>query len=103
MTKKFRIEQIAPQWPLIWAATEWFYWPQEVNDILKRDVDDALFEAAQVGSVPAAYALVAITDPAAAEALSHLQRGGVPIDEFWVVGPSLEEIVQGFFVGEGDR
>jgi ABC-type multidrug transport system ATPase subunit len=48
---------------------------------------------------------VAVQLPAAgrAEALSELQRGGVPIDEFWVVGPSLEEIVQGFFVGEGDR
>ena len=31
---KFRAEQIAPQWPLTWALTEWLYWSQEVNDIL---------------------------------------------------------------------
>ena len=35
-----------------------------------------------------------------AEALSDLQQAGVPIEDFWVVGPSLEEIVQGFFAGE---
>jgi ABC-type multidrug transport system ATPase subunit len=35
-----------------------------------------------------------------AEALAQLQRSGVPIEDFWVVGPSLEEIVQGFFTGE---
>lgn len=47
MTKsKFRIEQIAPQYPLIWATTEWFHWNQEVIDILKRDVNDRLFAAA---------------------------------------------------------
>ena len=48
---------------------------------------------------------VAVQLPAAgrAEALSDLQQGGVPIEDFWVVGPSLEEIVQGFFTGEGKR
>ena len=32
-----------------------------------------------------------------AEALARLQSTGIPIVDFWVVGPSLEEIVQGFF------
>jgi len=43
---RFRIEQIAPQLPRIWAATEWFYWNQEANSILKKDVNGALFDAA---------------------------------------------------------
>lgn len=46
MTKEFRIEQIAPELPLVWAVTEWFCWNQEVNDILKRDIDNSLFKAA---------------------------------------------------------
>jgi ABC-type multidrug transport system ATPase subunit len=32
-----------------------------------------------------------------AEALARLRSAGVPIVDFWVVGPSLEEIVEGFF------
>ena len=43
---KFRAEQIAPQWPLTWALTERLYWSQEVNDILKRDTGNTLFNAA---------------------------------------------------------
>jgi hypothetical protein len=43
---RFRIEQTAPQWPRIWAVTEWLYWCQEINDTLKRDVNGALFKAA---------------------------------------------------------
>ena len=43
---RFRVEQIAPQRPLTWALTEWLYWSQEVNDILKRDTDNTLFNAA---------------------------------------------------------
>ena len=46
MTKKFRIGQVRPRFQRIWGAVEWFYWSQEANDILKRDVDDALFKAA---------------------------------------------------------
>jgi ABC-type multidrug transport system ATPase subunit len=48
---------------------------------------------------------VAVQLPAAGRvgALSDLQLSGVPIDDFWVVGPSLEEIVRGFFDGEGKR
>jgi hypothetical protein len=48
--EKFRIKQIAPEYPLTWAATEWFVWNQELNDILKQDVDESLFVAAY-GSV----------------------------------------------------
>ena len=43
---RFRIEQIAPQWPDTWAVTEWFVWNPKVNEILQRDVDGALLEAA---------------------------------------------------------
>jgi hypothetical protein len=43
---RFRIEQIAPQWPDIWATTEWFYWHPAANQVLKRDADSALFSAA---------------------------------------------------------
>lgn len=44
--KKFHIRQIAPDLPLTWATTEWFIWDQELNDILKQDVDGKLFGAA---------------------------------------------------------
>ena len=44
--RRFRIEQIAPHLPLIWAVTEWFYWNRAANEVLKRDVDGALLEAA---------------------------------------------------------
>ncbi len=46
MTKKYRVEQIAPELPLTWGTTECFYWNQELNDILKRDVNNTLFDAA---------------------------------------------------------
>jgi hypothetical protein len=32
--KKISYRKIVPGMPLIWAKTEWFYWDQEVNDIL---------------------------------------------------------------------
>ena len=31
---------------MTWAATEFFYWDQEIIDILKKDVDGRLLEAA---------------------------------------------------------
>ena len=46
MTEKLRIKQNAPELPFTWAATEFFYWNQEVIDILKKDVNDALLNAA---------------------------------------------------------
>jgi len=46
MTEKFRIQQIAPELPHLWAATEIFYWNQEVINILKKDVGGKLLEAA---------------------------------------------------------
>ncbi len=46
MTEKFWIEQNASELPYTWATTEFFYWTQEVMDILKRDVDGKLLEAA---------------------------------------------------------
>jgi hypothetical protein len=49
-SEKFRIKQIAPEYPLTWAATEWFVWNQKLINILKQDVDESLFGAAY-GSV----------------------------------------------------
>ena len=51
------------------------------------------------GAVIANGTHVAVQLPAdgRAEALAGLQSTGIPIVDFWVVGPSLEEIVQGFF------
>ena len=46
MKQKFRIGQVPPGFQQTWATVEWFHWNQEVNDILKRDIDDALFTAA---------------------------------------------------------
>lgn len=46
MEEKFRIKPGPPVWPHIWAVTEWFYWTQKVNDILRQDTDDTLFKAA---------------------------------------------------------
>ena len=46
MTVKYHIKQIVPSMPQIWGTTEWFYWNQEVNEILGRDVDGILLKAA---------------------------------------------------------
>ncbi len=45
---------------------------------------------------------LAVQLPAAdrVQALAELQQAGIPIEDFWVVGPSLEEIVQRFFGGD---
>jgi len=45
-SKRFRIEPGPPRFQRDWATVEWLYWNQEVNDILKRDVNAALFKAA---------------------------------------------------------
>jgi ABC-type multidrug transport system ATPase subunit len=71
----------------------------------RDDVRRAFTARAGEARVVANGTHVAVQLPAAgrAEALSELQLSGVPIDDFWVVGPSLEEIVQNFFDGEGSR
>ncbi|MHC4621919.1 MAG: hypothetical protein ACYTEQ_29625 [Planctomycetota bacterium] len=43
---RYSIKQIAPQWPDTWAITEWFFWDTAASELLKRDIDGALFEAA---------------------------------------------------------
>ncbi|UCC81580.1 MAG: ABC transporter ATP-binding protein [Gemmatimonadota bacterium] len=80
----------------LWVRTE----PERRDDARR-----AFIERAGEAAVVANGTHVAVQLPAAgrAEALSNLQVRGVPIDDFWVVGPSLEEIVQGFFDGEGER
>jgi len=46
MAKMFRIVQAAPELPMTWAATEFLYWNQEVINILKKDANGKLLEAA---------------------------------------------------------
>jgi hypothetical protein len=46
MGGKFHVKPGPPAWPNIWAITEWFYWPEAINDILRQDTDWALFKAA---------------------------------------------------------
>ncbi len=46
MKKKFRVVQAAPELPVTWATTEFFYWNKEVIGILRRDLNDKLLEAA---------------------------------------------------------
>ncbi len=67
----------------------------------RDDVRQRLIEQAGPSAVIANGTHIAVRLPAAgrAAALSDLQGANVPIDDFWVVGPSLEEIVQGFFAG----
>jgi ABC-type multidrug transport system ATPase subunit len=63
---------------------------------------DQLTRLAGPESVVANGTHVAIQSSAGerAEALWRLRESGVPIEDFWVVEPSLEEIVEGFFRGE---
>jgi ABC-type multidrug transport system ATPase subunit len=71
----------------------------------RDDVRRAFVARAGEAKVVANGTHVAVQLPAAGrvEALSELQLGDVPVDDFWVVGPPLEEIVQGFFAGELER
>ena len=69
----------------------------------QRDkVRESFIEQAGAASVVANGTHVAVRLPAAGRvtALSQLQHAGIPIEDFWVVGPALEEIVQAFFTGE---
>ncbi|NIN73463.1 MAG: ATP-binding cassette domain-containing protein [Gemmatimonadetes bacterium] len=89
---ELRARAHADSW--LWVRTD-----QERRDDARR----AFIARAGAAKVVANGTDVAVQLPAAgrAEALSELQHVGVPIDDFWVVGPSLEEVVQGFFAGEG--
>ncbi len=68
--------------------------------------DDALRELSALSghaSLIANGTHLAVQLPAAErlEVLKRLESAGIPVDDFWVVGPSLEEIVERFFVEEG--
>jgi ABC-type multidrug transport system ATPase subunit len=80
------------------AGADSWLWVRTLRE--KRDVvrDDFVRKAGE-GAVVANGTHVAVQLPAdgRAEALSRLHSAGVHIVDFWVVGPSLEEIVQGFF------
>jgi len=80
------------------AGADSWLWVSTLRE--KRDVvRDEFVRKAGEGAVMANGTHVAVRLPAdgRAEALSRLHSTGVPIVDFWVVGPSLEEIVQGFF------
>jgi hypothetical protein len=46
MEQQFRVEQIAPDLPEVWAATELFHWSPAAQEILEGDADSALLNAA---------------------------------------------------------
>jgi hypothetical protein len=46
MTKESRFSQVPAAYRQVWGAVEWLYWPQEVNDCLRGDTGNALFNAA---------------------------------------------------------
>jgi ABC-type multidrug transport system ATPase subunit len=86
------------------AHAESWLWVRTRHEC-RDDARRAFIARAGEAAVVANGTQVAVQLPAGgrAEALSDLQQGGIPIEDFWVVGPSLEEIVQGFFDGEGER
>ncbi len=82
------------------AGAESWLWVRTSGE--RRDqACDTLSARAGVGAVVANGTHLAVQLPAAdrVEALADLQRAEIPIEDFWVVGPSLEEIVQRFFGG----
>jgi ABC-2 type transport system ATP-binding protein len=83
------------------AKADAWLWVRTAPD--RRDAArDQLARLAGSESVVANGTHVAVQSPAGerAEALWRLRESGVPIEDFWVVEPSLEEIVEGFFRGE---
>ncbi len=80
------------------AGADSWLWVRTLRE--QRDAVRAEFlKAAGEDAVIANGTHVAVRLPAVgrAEVLARLQSVGVPIVDFWVVGPSLEEIVRGFF------
>ncbi|UCC71961.1 MAG: ABC transporter ATP-binding protein [Gemmatimonadota bacterium] len=84
------------------ARADSWLWIRTVQE-RRDDARQKFIELAGEEAVMANGKHVAVQLPAAArvDALSGLRQAGVPIEEFWVVGPSLEEIVRGFFVKGG--
>jgi ABC-type multidrug transport system ATPase subunit len=77
----------------LWVRTR----PESRDDARRRFAERAGDDAVMANGT---HVAVQLPPAQRAEALSDLQQTGVPIEDFWVVGPSLEEIVQGFFAGE---
>jgi ABC-type multidrug transport system ATPase subunit len=77
----------------LWVRTR----PESRDDARRRFAERAGDDAVMANGT---HVAVQLPPARRAEALSDLQQTGVPIEDFWVVGPSLEEIVQGFFAGE---
>lgn len=65
----------------------------------RGDVQDEFIRRASAQQVIANGTRIAVQLPplGRAEALWALQRAGIPIEDFWVEGASLEDIVDGFF------
>lgn len=83
------------------AGAEGWLWVRTRRE-RREDVRDSFIEQAGEGSVVANGTRVAVRLGARGrvDALARLREAGVPIEDFWVVGPSLEEIVRGYFSGE---
>ena len=48
MTEKYSICKVSPDLQHVWGIFEWFHWSKEINNILKKDLDNSqlLFNAA---------------------------------------------------------
>lgn len=76
----------------------WVRTGRESRDRARRQLVDLAGEGAVIANGTHVAARLGPDDRV--EALSELKRVGVAIEDFWVVGPSLEEIVGGFFGDE---
>lgn len=86
------------------AAADAWLWVRTTPD--RRDVARRQFLrlAATEAAVMANGTRVAVQLPAAgrAEALWQLRQADVPIHDFWVAEPALEEIMEKFFIGSSE-
>jgi ABC-type multidrug transport system ATPase subunit len=80
------------------AGADAWLWVRTLGE-RRDDARECFLRLARPESVTANGTHVAIQSPAAgrAEALWQLRQAEVPIEDFWVVEPSLEEIVESFF------
>jgi ABC-type multidrug transport system ATPase subunit len=88
-----RAKARADSW--LWVRTR-----RESRDDARKELIKRAGESAVVAN--GTHVAVQLSAEGRADALHRLREAGVPIEDFWVVGPSLEEIVEGFF-SEGQR
>jgi len=75
----------------------WIRTPQESREPARRRLVELAGEDAVIAN--GTQVAAQLSPDARIEALADLRGAGVAIDDFWVVGPSLEEIVRQFFGG----